>query len=661
MSLRYHFFYYAISFILATLAYRHHIIFIIPLLIYICFIFYKLGYKHAVLLICLSFLVLIQTNQRVDSEYLEGNVYKVYEHSFYLKTTQGRIKVVGEHNFSYGDYIEITVEPTDMTQQGNDYAFDEETYLKGQNIHTKVKLDTIIDCQSHVGLYTFIKNRFQDNEEVRSYQNLLILGEKDDYIEGDYDMLKDISLIHLFALSGLHIQVLYGLLIGVLAVFIPKEYAKIIVIICIGYYVFSIPPSLSLQRAFYVLVLKHIFDQWLNSLDILSILVILMLLYNPYYIYNLSFIFSYFIYFIVLLTQKMKYSSFLIYLSTVPILLSTQYELSLLTFGLGLYLMPVVKMIYSLLVLVTCFPFLGVLSSLAIYAFKTILSFLSHNNMTLVIGKVTLSFIVLYYIIYFSMLYSHALKRGIVKYILILCSLFMMFHITLLYRPYAEFIMIDVGQGDCFLLKLPFNQGTILFDTGGQRNYDLAVNTIIPFLKAEGISTLDYVIISHDDYDHNGALESLISNYHVKEIIDNYREPLRIGTSVLTFLKPSLTYDDSNDNSLVVLIEVNDINILMTGDISTEVEKDLLKTYSSLNVDILKVAHHGSSTSTGVDLMSLISPRIAMISVKKNNIYKHPSSSVINRLERKGIQIFRTDQDGMCRVRIYRNKYYIYT
>ena len=154
------------------------------------------------------------------------------------------------------------------------------------------------------------------------------------------------------------------------------------------------------------------------------------------------------------------------------------------------------------------------------------------------------------------------------------------------YKLYAEVTMIDVGQGDCTLIRLPMNQGNILIDTGGNKDYDLATQK------------LDYVYISHSDFDHCGALESLIEHFHVDQVIDRYEEERIIGCMKVKMFKSNKIYFDNNDQSLIMLVELFENRILFTGDASSQVEEDLRKQYRNLNVDILKISHHGSKTAT---------------------------------------------------------------
>ena len=118
--------------------------------------------------------------------------------------------------------------------------------------------------------------------------------------------------------------------------------------------------------------------------------------------------------------------------------------------------------------------------------------------------------------------------------------------------------------------------------------------------------------------------------------------------------------EDSNDNSLVLLAEINGLKYLFTGDISTAVELELIEKYPDLKVDVLKVSHHGGQSATSAAFLMAIDPKIALISCGKNNFYGHPSSEVIERLDDYGIKTYRTDQSGMVKIVYYRKNNYIF-
>ena len=120
-------------------------------------------------------------------------------------------------------------------------------------------------------------------------------------------------------------------------------------------------------------------------------------------------------------------------------------------------------------------------------------------------------------------------------------------------------------------------------------------------------------------------------------------------------------YTSLNDQSNVIYVTINGLNYLFTGDISKEVESDLYQVYHHLDVDVLKVAHHGSSSSSSDDLFKMIEPKMAFISVGENNRYKHPSYLTLKRLEAYGIKIFRSDKQGMVKIVYYGGKNYVMT
>lgn len=219
--------------------------------------------------------------------------------------------------------------------------------------------------------------------------------------------------------------------------------------------------------------------------------------------------------------------------------------------------------------------------------------------------------------------------------------------------------MIDVGQGDCFLIQQPFQKGNILIDTGGLVNQDVASDIIVPYLRSIGVFHLDYVYISHDDYDHCGALESLQELMPIETIVNKYDKKRVIGDVVIEMLETNGT--NKNDQSLVLYVTIEDMHYLFTGDISMEIEQQLLTTYQHLDVDVLKVAHHGSNSSTSNALFQLIEPKVALISVGVNNRYHHPNDQVITRLKHQGVTIYRSDLDGMVTIRYHQNRHYIYT
>ena len=227
--------------------------------------------------------------------------------------------------------------------------------------------------------------------------------------------------------------------------------------------------------------------------------------------------------------------------------------------------------------------------------------------------------------------------------------------------------MIDVGQGDSLLLH--WRRTNILIDTGGTFSEKHAVSNfvLLPLFKSLGVKKLNYLILTHGDYDHMGEAMNIINNLKVENVILNcgkfhkleidliqvlkkkqipyYRcvEELNIEDKKLYFLNHG--YDeDENDNSNVIYTELNNYKFLFMGDAGVKVEKDLLEKYNLNNIDVLKVGHHGSKTSSSKEFIEQMHPKYSLISVGKNNRYGHPDKEVLENLQDS--IIIRTDQYG---------------
>lgn len=659
MFIRYHIFFYALGSLLVICSLYHHFIFWLPTIIYLIYVYRRFEHRHFYILFMCMLVVGIPHNHKDISTHLHGKVVNAQEHYCDLKTSTGKVRLYSEEHFEYNDQLDVIVSFVEMKENTNDYGWNEKIYLYGQKIFYKAQLEKILNRTKHPSLYQWLESRFTDNNKTSSYQRMFILGQKNDEIQDDYSLLSTHGLVYLFALSGMHIHILYLFMQKIFMIFLKKSYSKIISVCLIGVYIFSIPMQISLYRAYFCLVLNELLKKWFHPLDILSFLVIISLVYNPYLIYNISFIFSYFIYFIVLITKKLPYSSLYIYLAGIPIVIFMQHQIPTLSFIFGFILTPFVEMLYVLTVISIFVPYICYILLSMIFVLQNILFLLERVQGLIVIAHPTLPFLVFYYILFFSMIYKKQMGQSAMKNGLILLSLMIAFSFYGRVKIYGEVTMLDVGQGDCTLIRLPYNQANVLIDTGGNRSYDIATSTIIPYLKAIGINKLDYVYISHDDYDHCGALYSLMQHFEVKNVIREYEELRKIGCMEIRMLKPSDAYTDANDNSLIMHVKLPAMSLLFMGDASIEVEKDLYKTYKYLDIDVLKVSHHGSKTSTSSQLLEMIHPRIAMIGVKKNNIYHHPSKNVIDRLNRKNINILRTDEDGMFHIRFYGKCRYI--
>lgn len=238
--------------------------------------------------------------------------------------------------------------------------------------------------------------------------------------------------------------------------------------------------------------------------------------------------------------------------------------------------------------------------------------------------------------------------------------------------------IIDVGQGDAILLELPGGK-TMLVDAGPRtRSLDAGSSIVVPFLRRRGIETVDLLVTSHPHSDHIGGAPAVFSAMQVGAVMncgrpsasDVYREYQelmsreqcgyeegRVGMLIDKFpgiriylLAPeeeAVSLPDVNNGSIVLKVLYGRISFLLTGDAEREAETHMVARYGSfLRSTLLKVGHHGSRTSTSPQLLSLVDPEVAVVSVGRPNFYRHPAPEVMQRIRERDIEVLRTDEEG---------------
>ena len=212
---------------------------------------------------------------------------------------------------------------------------------------------------------------------------------------------------------------------------------------------------------------------------------------------------------------------------------------------------------------------------------------------------------------------------------------------------------LDVGQGDCAVISYPFSSRAMLIDTGGIYGKDVGHDIVVPYLRSRGISSVD-IIISHEDFDHVGGLHSIAAEFRVGNVYFDKQDVITVRD--VDFIDPlyRYSYEDENDNSQITYFKLQNMGFLFLGDISEKVEEDLAYNYNLLDVDVLKVAHHGSETSTGDVLLSTYRPLWAVISAGRNNRFNHPAGKVVSRLHDYGINVLCTKEDHAIEFMVFR-------
>ena len=186
----------------------------------------------------------------------------------------------------------------------------------------------------------------------------------------------------------------------------------------------------------------------------------------------------------------------------------------------------------------------------------------------------------------------------------------------------------------------------MLVDVMGSKYKNIPKDIIMEQLRMRGIRKIDTVLLTHDDYDHSGGLKELQECIPITQIITEKQEK----GSIRNYEFPIVLYDyqhpDSNENSIITYFDFYGLRVLLMGDAGVEAEAELMKKYPKLEVDVLKLGHHGSKTSSSLPFLHQLQPSLALISAGRNNRYGHPHQEVLEHLKQEHITALMTPKEG---------------
>lgn len=592
-------------------------------------------------------------------------------------------------------------------------------------------------CSDNKGIFSIINNK-------NGIIGAIILGDKTD-LDSDIKELYSVSgIAHILAISGLHISfigmAIYRLLRRRFR-FLFSAAVSIPVVLSFG---IMSGFGISTIRAIIMFILKiigEVLGRKYDAITAISLAGLVLLVQNPFVVCNSGFQMSFgAIIAIVLILPiveeilntdnkiiKVLSANFTISLVMNPILAWNYYELPIFSFLLNIVVVPLMSVvIVSSIVGIFCscimfgfgkaviFPGCGILE---LYTF--LCNIINKSSVaSIVVGQPKVTIIIVYYAILLVVLfglknirtkYTRAEKeRNIIKKetglvlekkakkerrikgqnvkLRLACIVgFLLLNCLIYYIPNPGFYItfINVGQGDGILIH--GDNGTkVMVDGGSTSEKQVAKNCIVPYLKAEGIGTIDYSIITHTDKDHiSGILEILENNnsnrIRIKNLVmpdinmkdDTYNEliekaklkkinilyikkgdTLSLGKTKIKCIYPetTTTASDKNDYCTVLSVKNKTSKILLTGDISKEIEEKI-KDDIEENYTVLKAAHHGSNYSSSEKFLKKVNPKYSIISVGKNNSYGHPGNETMERLRKQGGVIYRTDEKGGITIR----------
>lgn len=608
----------------------------------------------------------------------------------------------------------------------NPGQFDYRHFLLTKGVTHQLVVDSLddIECTGSSFLQRIYKIRMNlitlveksMSKDTAAWLNALVLGDDSLIDDATVELFQKWGLSHILAISGLHVGLIVALIYFILIKLnlFTKEKAQWVMIFFLPFYALIAGGEPSVWRASTMVLIFIILNKTklrFSVTDTLSIVFLLLILFDKYIVYHIGFQLSFIVTFGLIISRKWlsitKSSllqvlkiSFVSQMMIVPLQIAYFSTFQPLSIILNLIIVPyfslfVIPFMFILIIgTIILPPFIThIFDRLFIPINDTILSLIEFidniADFPLIIGTFPLGAVIIYYVLFFVFM-ALLQKEKLLQAFQYGCALTLLI-ICLAIRPYFSptgiVTMLDMGQGDAFVIELPYRKGVIFMDAGARFSFqdmeatDSVYKEVIkPYLYSRGINHIDAIILSHEDLDHIGSVPFMVKELNVDQvIISNYYEitdqeaidwrknkvtieraalgeQIEVGGQAFQVLSPAEKRATENENSLMLYTVIGGKSWLFTGDATGGEEKDLLKGFQHLSLDVLKVGHHGSNTSTDPSFIEQTKPGFALISAGENNRYGHPTAEVIETLEASGVTILRTDRDGAVQYRFKHDK-----
>lgn len=276
-----------------------------------------------------------------------------------------------------------------------------------------------------------------------------------------------------------------------------------------------------------------------------------------------------------------------------------------------------------------------------LYGLIFLFGFIVQNLINLKLPELTIHYAPrILFVILFIVFYIQCLKHFKWKYLLILFVPLLEIYCN----PFFQVYTLNLGQADCSVIVEPFHKSVVMIDCGQNLYRDNVERIIMPFLENKNIHTIDTLILTHDDFDHNGGYDSLKNKIEIKQVIEDSNQIVNVDYPFYLLLSEREA-KDTNDSSIISYFTYDHLTYLFMGDASKQIEKQLMATYD-LKADVIKVGHHGSNTSSDPDFLDSLDCKVALISCGYKNKYGHPSVETLKTLENLHINTLCTSDCG---------------
>ncbi|MCR0327881.1 competence protein ComEC [[Clostridium] innocuum] len=542
------------------------------------------------------------------------------------------VLVYGLTQAGYNDVLQIKGTYAKTASLHNFHQFYFPDWLKKRRIHYQLQAESYKLIQKGSGLRHDLYAHIQamEDKEQRTWLSIMLYG------------IRDEEASYFLTASGLHIATLAMLLSKLLQLFVSQMNASLLILVLLGVCGHVTVFSSSLLRILIFRSVSICCHKW-NVQDRLGISMTVLLLLFPYMAWELAFLLplGFRMLAIFNVQKRGRYVQSLLLLIPMQFLFFTSCNpFQLLLFPLFRY---AYAFLYACCLASLLLPYIG-FSSVIVPAAQ-VLEAVQQWGVTL---YYTPQLLWLYLWIQSSAKLISYVHR---KPVFTLLVLFVYAPFSSYLNPFGEVLMIDVGQGDCTLITLPFHQGAVMIDIMGSRYRNIPKEVVVPIVKAKGYQKLDALILTHDDFDHSGGKEQLLQELAVARIVDTKKTAVPLKGFPLAFLLTDYQGTDTNDNSIITYMQTETLDALFMGDAGSDAEEALLQCYELQDVHVLKAGHHGSSTSSSPAFLHALQPQLALISAGRNNRYHHPSSEVLQRMQQERIHPLVSAWDGAISIR----------
>ena len=635
----------------------------ITALVFLLFVLKRFKIRLFVLSVSFLFLGIIVSFIRISfpkSEY-EGVIYQTSDNYFLLNSGGERLYVAYKnHPYDIGDIVSIKEEKNTLSFTRIESSFDFESYLNKRGVYSELVIKN-----STVKFHNPIRINERSEKFLSHFskENASVIGAILFSDGGESEInttMKDLHLARFLSASGIFVSAFYFALTHLFSTFLKDKWSRLMSLGFLSLYSVFTFPRFSVMKVMLFLIIRWINEFILKKkfsyLTLLSFLGFFCLCLNPFLARQDSFILGFIIPIISYLTRyifrkkKIKHFFFrylIIYLFFLPFEMAYYNKIVIFSLPIQIIISPLMMAIGVVSLL--CFFYVPIypINDFLLMILKWFVNLIKPLSIGILLPAFNEGLMLIYYSLYTLWLFY--LGKGFVPIhrtlLLVQVSIICLFALPLENTVTNEVNFINVGQGDCTLIR---NHNKVaLIDTGGLTYMDVANNSLIPYLRKKRIYKIDTVFITHYDYDHYGALEELSKAYNIKHIYD-YTSAYPVKMGDVTFYNHNYyaSGTEENNKSLVISFNICQKDFVIMGDAPMYIEKEIIKHNDPIECDILKVGHHGSNTSTSEEWIKYLTPREAIVSCGKNNKFGHPNKEVVTLLKKYKIPIRRTDIEG---------------